>query len=166
MTNPVAFIVQDATTGYSALTSPASNGKVALPVYLNSDLSLGYDVITSDSTYWTDPACTNRIEFSSWGKLDPNPNIQSPAGNSYPLSGGIEISFQVITQLKGNCTPTLQFMMNCYNDLTQCGGSSNTDNLQIQQEIFGIFDPMIQAQVIRVSDIPNLINYAYIVSYE
>ncbi len=171
MTNPVAFLLFDPATGKAGLADP--QGKSALPTLLKaSDHSLSYNGVTSATTYWRDPACQSYLEISEDGSLSPSTSTPTstpstlPTENSLPIAGEIQITIRVTTQFQGNCTPTFLELSQCYQDPTQCGGSSDAENLQIQTVVMNAFAPWIQSQVMTATDIPILTNFAYEVFYQ
>jgi hypothetical protein len=165
MTNPVALILSDVTQNAAILTAPL-NTKSALPISIGTDDSLNYSVVTSESPYWNDTNCLSRVELTETGMVTKDPTIASPTGTTYPISGRIQLKVQVVTQFSGNCIPTFQLIAKCYQDASQCGGTDSASNQALQAPIVTTFDPMIQAQALSVSDIPNIVNYAYEVEYQ
>jgi len=163
MTNPVALIMLNLDSGRAVLTP---DGKRGLPIFLDPDNSFSYSALYPEDTYWRDPECQSRLELTQLGMVTKNPGVASPPGNKHALSGSIHLKVQVVTQFSGNCGPTFQVIADCYSDSSLCGGTHAAQNQQVQADIAAIFDPMIQAKVITVADIPNIRNYAYEVVYE
>jgi hypothetical protein len=164
ITNPVALIIQDLTTGSAALTSPT--GKHALPIYVNEDSTLTYHGKTASMTYWQDPECQYYLEISENGKFTKTPPIATPSGSDLPLSGKLELTIQVINKFQGNCAASFTLISKCYQDVNDCGGKDSTENEDLQAIVIELLDPWIQSKAILPADIPNLVNYAYEVSYQ
>jgi len=164
MTNPVALILEDLPSGAAALTTP--KGKHALPVYVNTDNTLTYHGTTPNRTYWLDPECQSYLEIAESGKVIKTTSVTAPLGNELPLTGKLELKIQVITQFEGNCLPTFSSIAKCYQDVTQCAGKDSTENETLQATVIELLNPWIQSKAILPADIPNLVNYAYEVSYQ
>jgi hypothetical protein len=164
MTNPVALKVDDLSTGSARWISPVN--RVALPVFVDPDLNLSLRGATQPVTLWDDSNCKTHLEIFESGKLVKTHNVSEIPGNPYPLSGKVQATFQVINQFKGDCVPTLQRMATCLDDINQCGESSPAENLSVQNQILDLFKPWFNAGLIAVSDIPDLVNFAYEVTYE
>ncbi len=164
-TNPLIFVINDYTSGASVLAAPdATSG---FPVTVNTTtLALSYSATTRSATFWQDPKCTSSVLIKESGTLTQNANVAAPAGNTYPLKGSLQLTLQVITRLQGNCTASFVAMYACYQESTQCGGTSTKTNLSLQGEVIHIFAPWINSGTIQASDIPNLTGYAYEVTYQ
>ncbi len=163
ITNPVALILENSATGLAGLTSPT--GTQAFPVLVDSANHLNYLASTTPQKFWQDANCQKYLQISETGTVTQNPGVTPPIGNTYRLSGSIQLTIQVITQFQGDCSPSFQAMHQCYLDSSQCGGSDPSSNASLQAQAIQIFAPWINSQTIQVSDIPNLTNYAYEVSY-
>ena len=164
MTNPVGLALLDATTGKAGFQ--ANDSKKALPVTINKDFSLTYDGTSTSETFWEDPACTTYYELKEKGVILPATTPLSLAGNTLPLSGRVQITFQVTHFIQGECAQTLQTLNNCYQDATQCGQSTPELNTELHATVLDIFQPWIDSQALTPMDISTLVSYGYEVSYE
>lgn len=169
ITNPVALIVQDASTGDAVLTNYAGTGQTALPITVGSDdVTLSYTTSSSPVTLWNNPNCTTTTYLEENGTIVPGPGQPVP-GSTSNTAGSLTLSVQVTQTFdgpNGSCAPELQAMSNCYQDVTQCGGADSGTNQQLQATVQGIFSTYIQAGVMAASDIPNMANVAYEVHYQ
>ena len=169
LTNPVALVVTNLNTGKAVITSPAmlnSDQGTSLPINLKSDLSLSFHGQSTSAELWTDTACQSYLDFQESGKVTQNTNIQGPSGNTLALSGQLQLTFKITNYLSGDCTATLQFFANCYQDSTQCEGSTSDQNLRIQAAIQDTFAPYIDSGAMNFSDFPSVTSYGYEAAYD
>ncbi len=156
MTNPVAVLMQDLSTGLAVFSDPTNTGSLpTLPVTVNSNQSLAYNEQTSPAQVWNDPSCTSTESLQENGSLSGGPG-----------SGRVAVTIQIVTTFDGTCGPTLQSIYNCYQDSTQCGGTSTSTNQQTQSQWQTMFNPYIQTAAMTATDIPNVANIAYEVTYQ
>jgi len=164
ISNPVAFLLQDLKTGSAVLADPA--GSQGFPITFNPDLTLTYQGTTTPSTFWHDKECQTYLEVLENGTLSKTVTGHIPAGNTRKIMGEIHLTVQVNTLFNGNCRATFQSLANCYQDASQCEGSSSTENLQNQSAVIENFRPLLESETITPADIANLVNYSYEVSYQ
>lgn len=164
MTNPVALKMDNLATGAARWISPIN--RVALPVNVSSDLTVSLRGATSPVTLWDDADCKTYLEISESGKLIKTQNVTQVPGSNLPLSGKTQVTFQVVNQLKGDCTGTLKRMADCLDNVTQCGESTAAESLAVQAQILELFNPWLKSGTVAISDIPDLVNFAYEVNYE
>ena len=171
ITNPVAFILNDAASGDASITSPAAlnsgSGPVpALPIYLNTDNTLEFQGSSSPTTYWKDPACQTFIEITESGTLQQTQNLTPPPGNTHHLLGKIQLKVEFVRKFVGNCTATFQTISDCYADATQCTGDKAAQSPAVQQEILNTIDLLVKADALNPKEIPSMSNFAYQVLYQ
>ncbi len=168
ITNPVALLVQDLSTGKGALTSPAflsQNQIPSLPTRVRSDYSIFYQGTSSPVTFWNDPNCITVLKLKEVGAITPQSGLIPPAGTTQSVSGRMNLTIQVLNLLSGDCTKTLQDIARCYEDETNCGEATDTQNKKIHLAIKNIFDPYIDSEALQVSDFPKLTHYGYEATY-
>lgn len=165
LTNPVFFGEVDKASGLSGIAPPSDSSR-ALPVYLSTDGTLAFSGTTKPQTFFIDPLCLSHLAITEKGALHKDPNVQGPAGNKLPLSGSLSLDVLVATEFEGSCQPTFDQLALCYSDATQCGGSDATDDEALQAAVISVFSPFIGAHLLNPSDIANVTQYAYEVSYE
>jgi hypothetical protein len=172
LTNPVALILQkqiDAgastsnNSGMAILTN--TQGSSQLPVYVNGDQTLEGSWTTSPATFWDDPNCQHYLEITETGSFTKEVPTPPTSSAGFPLTGQIQFNLQVIHQFTGDCNPTFQALAKCYVDVNQCAGTSTGDNENRQQVIVALFQPYFSTHLITVDDIPNIMNYAYEITY-
>ena len=175
LTNPVMVIMQSLSTGSAALTSPAlaaaNSGNIPyLPINIATpaanDSPLSYSQTSAPGTFWTDPNCQSTFDLVESGTLTQTTAVMPPAGNTLPLKGELQLTLRLVTQLTGNCGPTLQTIADCYQDATQCGGTTSDQNQQIQTQVQTLFGPYIESEALALADLPTLSEYAFEVSYQ
>jgi hypothetical protein len=166
ITNPVALILQDASTGDAVFTAP-SGGHTALPVWLKDDnVTLYYTNNTSASTLWRNSGCKTTTYLSENGSIVPGGG-HAVSGSTRLTQGSITLQIQVTETFDGPACPSeLQSMSNCYQDSTQCGDPDAGRNQQLQAKVQDFFESYIQAGVMAASDIPSVSNIAYEVHYQ
>lgn len=169
ITNPVALIVQDASTGDAILTDASGQGQTSLPIWVSSDnVTLYYANSSSPTTLWNDPTCTTTTYLQENGTIVPGAG-HPIAGGTGQTVGSITLKVQVIQTFdgtNGSCGPELQAMSNCYQNVTQCGGADAGTNQQLQAQVQSIFSAFIGAGAMAASDIPNMTNVSYEVLYQ
>ena len=164
LTNPVAIILQDSASGRANIES--KDGKQTLPTTISKDFTLFMDGSSSSKTLWEDPSCQTYLELQELGQIIKSNDPLSLQGNSLPLSGRIQLKVQITNVIHGNCTATLQTLLNCYQDANHCGADSTADNESIQSGLIAFFKPWIDSQAFLPTEIPNLISYGYEAVYE
>jgi hypothetical protein len=164
MTNPAALLMKDLQSGSALLGNYA--GKNALPIEVSSALAVSASWTTTPQTYWLDPACQSNLAVSIHGTLVQSPSMAAPAGTVATVSGALQIEFDVSTQFQGSCAPTFQTIANCYQNASDCGATTDSDNQQLQAYAQTLFGPLIQLNLITVPEIAQITNYAYQVSYQ
>ena len=165
VSNPVAFVLLNATTGLSAIANPSDTSK-ALPIFLHSDGSLSLSQATEWGTYWLDPECESRLEIDESGFLNRDAPLIPMPENNLPLSGRLALNFHVTTQFRGDCRTTFEAIEACYSDPDACEGESPEENEQLQESVIQAFRLWVESGLISNSDISKLINFAYEVSYQ
>jgi hypothetical protein len=68
----------------------------------------------------------------------------------------------------GNCTSLFQTAANCYSDVTpftQCDGTSASDNAQRHTAVTNVFGDYVDAGILKVTDIPNVQDLYYTITY-
>jgi hypothetical protein len=117
-------------------------------------------------TYWKNSECQNYLEITETGRLLPSLSVKSPIGNTLPLSGNIQLNIHVINKFTGQCNDSFKNIAQCYQDSSQCGGKDSTENDDLQATVVDLFRPWIESKAMTSADIPDLVNYAYEVSYQ
>jgi hypothetical protein len=164
ITNPVGLIMKDLITGEAEITS--ADGTNAFPIFVNQDRSLSFQGVTSKNTFWMEPDCKSFIEFSEFGSLGEDNSVADATNSEFPISGQMNLTIQMVTRFEGDCRPTFQTLSLCYQDENQCGGLNSSENHELQAIVLDMFNPYIQSNVITPSEIADITNYAYEVSYE
>lgn len=163
MTNPVAFILDDAASGASYLAASDGSG-YALPIYYDAGEVLSYVGSTSPQILWEDPACTTLLQVEESGKLTRFASSQEFLG--FPTVGRASVTIRITRVIEGTCGPTMTALANCYGDVDQCGGSSPAENADLQESVVSFFTPYITAGTMTAADIPNVQGMAYEARYE
>lgn len=168
ITDPVAIVLQNASTGDAVFTA-ISGGTTALPVTVGSDdVTLSYTNATTPQTLWKDPTCTTSTYLAEQGSIVPGAG-HAVAGSTRLTQGSITLTVQVIQTFDSttaSCTSELQSMSQCYQDVTQCGGTDSGSNQQLQSQVQSLFEPYIQAGAMAASDIPTATAVSYEVHYQ
>ncbi|MBI2712595.1 MAG: hypothetical protein HYX41_07070 [Bdellovibrio sp.] len=165
ITNPVLFVQVDTTTGLSGI-APPSDTKHSLPVILAKDGTLSFSGATSPETFISDPKCQTYLSITEKGALHKDSSLKPPSGSHLPITGKMELEITLTSKFEGTCQPTFEALADCYQDLTLCGGNTLAENTSIQKTVVSAFAPWIDAKVIQPSDISNLTDYSYDVSYD
>jgi hypothetical protein len=169
MSNPVAFIVQDAQTG-DAVIAAYNSGKSAIPVWLGTDnTTLTFVSSFAPEAIWQDGKCTRRMYLEEDGALVPGEEVAVP-GSARKTTGRITLRIRVTEVFEDAsvdaCKTTLQVMSNCYQDIAQCGGADSAANAGLQSVVQELFGPYIEAGTMTAADIANATNIAYEVQYQ
>lgn len=163
MTNPVAFILDDAATGAAYLAASDSSG-YALPIYYNAGETLSYVGSTSPQVLWEDPACTTLLQVEESGKLTRFGEPQTFL--DFPTVGRAAATIRITRVIEGTCGPTMAELAGCYGDANACGGSSPEENADLQASVIDFFAPYIAAGTMTAADIPDVQGMAYEARYE
>ncbi|MGK5085164.1 hypothetical protein WDW37_17895 [Bdellovibrionota bacterium FG-1] len=169
MTNPVAFILADATTGQAEIVD-YTLGKTALPIWMDTDnTTLSLVENFAPNPIWQDGKCTMRLYLEEEGTLVPGESKPVPNTTRFTM-GRITLTIRVTQVFEnasvGACQTTLQAMSNCYQDISQCGGADAAANKALQTEVQNIFETYIQAKVITAAEIATATNIAYEIQYQ
>jgi hypothetical protein len=166
MTNPVALVLGDSKTG-SGYVVATDGSDLALKTFISQKTqSVSYLASTQQGTLWADPGCLTQLHLEQSGTY----TRSTHSSNGIDVSGDLALRVQVVRRIfpktGGDCTPTLQALQSCYDDVTTCGGSSPSENQALQEEIQAMFDPYIQAGAMTAGDIPQITHLTYEVVYQ
>ena len=164
MSNPVALVMQDLSTGDAVLVAPKGDGS-ALPVIVTPKNTLELNRSTRSSVLWDDRDCTFKIYVIEAGALTKE-STPITVGGGLPLSGRVQLDVQILTAFDAKCKASLDKMASCYQDKDTCGGSTDADNKSLQGSVQDLFNPYIEAKVMQVSDIPYISATGYEVLYK
>jgi hypothetical protein len=157
LTNPVALLLQDASTGKSILFPP-SDGTYGIPIFANTDQTLSVLRSSSPSTTWDDSACTRTDEELIQGAFARN-NGPFTSGSKLPLSGRISLDITYTITFAGSCGPSMQAMADCYADASKCGTHQ-------QSEASTLFAPYVNAGSLGTADLSKVTTLGYEISYQ
>jgi hypothetical protein len=168
--NPVGLIMTThSNTGKGVLASideiASSRDISGFPIQVNADSSLSFKGKTKPAQLWQDPNCLSWREVTETGTLTRAPRAPLP-GTPYPLSGSLQLKIQVLYQFSGQCDSTFQMIAACYQDSSQCGGKTPTENLESQLDVLNTFSPWVESGLINPADLSKIVNFAYEVSYQ
>lgn len=163
MTDPVALILKDPSTGRASWVG-TDGQNYSLPVTVGSDQSLSFLGSSAPQVLWADEKCTSQLWLEEKGGL--NSADKGKAWGKSTLSGRAELDVQVIRIFDGDCKASLKEMQICYQDSTQCGGSSDEENTAYQEYIKSIFDRHIEEGLLTAEEIPSITQIGYQVFYQ
>ena len=168
LTSPVAFIVENFSTGEAVLT--AYNGeKSAIPVWIDSDnRSLFYINSFSPQSLWRSSACNTHLFLEETGELVSGESMSVPNSTRKTLGRvtlKITLTYSLEDTIAGACHDTLTAMSQCYNDVTRCGGADAAQNLSFQLDVKNLLGPYITSQALSPADISKISSFAYEVEY-
>jgi hypothetical protein len=165
VSNPVALIMSDLTHGYAFLVNPATRQQLPLDVSTTDNQTLSFNGNTGTQTLWMDPACSRQLYVQEQGSInltDPTRN----SGSSLKITGRLDLVVDMAYSFDGSCAASLVAMQSCYTDRTQCGGSSDADNQNLQAAVNGVFGDFIQAGAMSATDIGQVVGLGYTVTYQ
>lgn len=163
MTNPVGFLVKKSDTGEAYFVPPADT-RYALPVRTDKSGNLLFRGDSNPQTLWDDSACTSQLMLEEKGTVQKTSALKTVAG--YKTQGRVSVTIQVIKTFDGTCRPSLEKMLNCYKDVTQCGGKDSPENKSYQAVVQELFNPFIEAGAMTQDEMPSITAVAYEVSYQ
>lgn len=152
LSNPVALIMQDLSTGEAALVDSRGSGGY-LPIYVQSDNSVSMSGYYPSETLFLDTACTSTLYLVESGdiqKYDP----KSVDSDGRTISGEMHLRVQLVTTFDGSCDATLSLMKACYLNEADCGGATATANTQLHQTVLSVFGDYLDNAVMTADDIP------------
>jgi hypothetical protein len=164
MTNPVALLMKDSSTGAGYLAASDESGYALQTFISEATGQLSLISSTSKATLWTDPACQTQIFLEETGSFAKQEGLTSTTG--LPISGTLSLTLQMVRTFTGDCTSTLAELQACYSSAAACGGTSESENEALHQSVAGLFAPYIEAGAMSTGDIPTLTSLAYEVSYQ
>lgn len=163
MGNPIAFQIMNDETGEARFFYPFGSG-YTMPVYVNKDTKeLSYIGSTQTEVLWIDPACTTQLYLEEKGMVNTG---ASNTVQGLTTVGRIALDIKVYSTYEGTCDDSLLDMENCFFDSNQCGGADATENGVLQTAVQNMYNPYIQAGVIKAEDISNISSLGYTVSYK
>ena len=168
LTSPVAFIMEDLSTGEAVLTG-YNGGQSAIPVWIDSDNRTLYYVNSfMPQSIWRNSACNTHLYLEETGELVPGESVAVPNSTRKTLGRmtlKITLTYSLEDTIAGACKDTLTAMSQCYSDVTRCGGVDAAQNLSLQLEVKNLFGPYISSQALTPSDISKIGSFAYEVEY-
>lgn len=158
-TNPVLFEIQDSASGAAGIFPyPTSSNSYGIGVTLGNAQAFGTNQ-SAAGTLWDDPACTREDEEGIDGSYKKSSGPWTSNTPEIIKSGRVQFTLDYTISFIGSCAASLQAMANCYNDATQCGSHSQSD-------VQSLFEPFITAGAMAATDIPNLTDLGYEMSYQ
>ena len=150
--------------------NPLSNtNEITIPFTYGST---SFDVTgeLSSGTLWDSSSCTltELLEIQgAFQGLGTTASTIDIDGYDLPLTGRLPMTIQVEYRIEGTtCSTSLQEMYSCYQNVSNCMGSSASDQSTNQQTVINLFDPFIQAGAMGASDIPNVTDLAQEMQYQ
>ena len=165
LSNPVALILSNPSTGDSILVPPESKNGFPIRIDLKT-LTFSYIGGLGSRALWNDVDCTLSTEILMQGNIRRDTSMSHMIQNQYPLSGRLKIQIQVIHHIEGNCELSLKHLASCYQDSAQCGGSSARENSQLKEQAQSLLSSWVKAKAIDLEQITRLENFAYELDYE
>ncbi|MFZ9595487.1 MAG: hypothetical protein ACO3A2_05355 [Bdellovibrionia bacterium] len=165
VTNPVALILTQASTGAARLINPT--GQSYLPIFVNSDQTLSYAGNSEPAPFFLDPACKSSLEIVEWGKVNPNRDASlAPSSPTLALLGTLELTVQVMKTLSGECEATLLQLSACAQSAQNCGGTTEAQNQELHTWAEELFEPWILSGALSLADLPQMHAFAYEVTFK
>jgi hypothetical protein len=164
VTNPVALLLEDASTGAGYILASDGSG-YNLPTAFSSTANINYSGATTPDTLWDDSACKTSIQLDETGTLSKTASSDTSA-DGLPLSGAVTLTLTLVQSFEGDCSSSLTSMQGCMTDPSLCGGTSDEENVAYLQAVQDFFAPYLTSGVITSSDIPQLTSLSYEVTYE
>lgn len=164
VSNPVGVAMKDLTSGLAYLVNSDGSGNA---LKIDVDMPTGKLSLIGSSganTFWLDASCTIEMFLQESGALT-RYGTSTVSTTGLTVIGGMQLKVQMIQEIKGDCAHSFSQVHDCYLDPLQCGGSDNTENLNLQTSVKGLLDPYINAGVMSLSDLPNLKTLAYELNY-
>ncbi len=167
MSNPLYFQVSDPSTGAAFIEDPFGVG-YKLHIFVDAQGALSYIDWSAPAQLWEDPACTTRMYIEENGQLIPATSTRIVTISNYALkmAGRMDLRLQLIYTYEGECKASLQAMYNCYDDVNQCGASTDSANKSRHANVQSLFNYYIKQGVMEPQDILTLTNVAYDISYQ
>jgi hypothetical protein len=171
ITNPLALILEDASTGEAAMTAATGSGQAALPIYVDTtdDTTLSFSYAYSPQTLWSSAGCTTRQYLDEQGSIVRGQGHLVAGTKSGMTVGSLTLDVQVIRSFDstdGSCAADQQVMSDCYQNVSQCGGADASDNQARQDYVRELFETYIQAGAMTATDIATVTQVAYGVHYQ
>ena len=171
-TDPLAFKVNTSTNTSAFIITPANPNSGLSVTFSATDQSFSLSGSFQPSTLWSDPNCTIEDFLDFNGNLAPlgsTPNPMNAMGTSFTLLGRITMDVRLEKKFLPDlitCSASLQAMYSCYQNVSNCMGSSLSDQQMNLLIVQSLFDPFIQAGAMSASDIPFTTSVAYEVTYQ
>jgi len=163
LTDPVAFIVADLSSGSAGMTSPAnaSTATSAFPMNFSTATGeLGLLGEWNSDVFISTLDCTLSTYVEAQGQLNQSATNFTTGFNG-PLHGRITLDLEFTQTFQGNdCPAALQAVSNCYFGISDCSKNTDITNLLTQLEMY------FQAGVLDDTKISNLQNFSYEVIYQ
>lgn len=169
LTDPSWIQLQDLSTGAAQISSPGDATQYISVNFQSDNLTFGMTGSYPAVTLWNNSACTLQEFIEVSGRIQPpgdTPATMAYQGTSYPISGRLGMDIWIEQTISGNCSESLQEMSACYQDVTQCGGTSSQENQANQQYVQQLFSPYIQAGTLTAQEISNVSDVAFQISYQ
>ncbi len=172
ITDPLALYYYDLEGRRAVLANPAikiTSPTQGLPVRVSEDQKTISTVLGgSDSDLnWDSSDCTlSTYSIEGLGIITKSPGQAIVSGKKVTTSGRVSLSAFWIRTFEGNCAERTAAMQRCYERSEDCEGGSERQNLLLQDEIHALLDEFIKAGVLKPSQISNLSNLSYEVTYE
>ena len=168
-TNPTWMLVADATEKIVYLTPPGGKGQY-LPARYGDDGSLSLPTSQTNAVQArNDPSCVRYQEVTLEGKFARSSGPFETRTKYTPV-GRLTFLVEVLDLFVPNCTncsctSTMTEYQACYQDASQCGGSSAEANAVLQARAKAIFDTYVNAGIIRADQISSATGFSYTVDY-
>jgi hypothetical protein len=163
MTNPV-YVAANTATAKAYLVPNSLDTSAVFEMNLQSSGEMAATPYVDDpAPLWNDPACLSQIQVQKEGQIV----ASAPQSvGSFQVDGTVQFSLGVLTALGTQCATDLQLMRDCYQDLTQCPGGTNSEKQAQQDAVHGFLDPYLSRGVLTLTDLPNLQGVGWEVSYQ
>ncbi len=167
--NPTWLLVASRSKKIAYLTPPGGEGRY-LPVQFGDDGTMVLPPSRTDAVQArNDPSCVRYKEITLEGTFARSAGpfeTQTafvPVGRLAFLISVEDLFVPACTNC--SCTSTMQEFQDCYQDVTRCGSSSNEGNAFNQMIAKEIFDPYVNAGIIRADQISRTTGFSYTVDY-
>lgn len=172
ITDPLALYYYDIEGRRAVLANPAikiTSPTQGLPVRIGEDqetISTVLGGFDSDLN-WDASDCTlSSYSIEGLGKITKTTGQAIVSGKKVTTSGRVSLTAFWIRTFEGNCAERTAAMQRCYERSEDCEGGSERQNQLLQDEIHALLDEFIKAGVLKTSQISNLSNLSYEVTYE
>jgi hypothetical protein len=164
MTDPV-YVSANTKTGKAIVLANSLDTQSYFEMNFQATGEMTAEQTVSDpQQLWDDPACTTSLSLQKEGKI--SAATPPSTSGSFKTSGSLEFSVAVLTSFSNQCTASLQALVACHEDLSQCPGDSPQEQQTQQDSVHGFFAPYISHGVLTLEDIPHLEGFGWQADYQ